>query len=406
MDKQLPSSGKQSFTDFANKVTAKWRLRTLPNIPSRVEKGESTEGILRDLIAIPTVTGNYEANHEALEYIDRFLRGRGMYVKRLEWNGVESLVATAKRTKTPTVFLFGHIDVVPGPQKLFQLREEEGKYYGRGVLDMKGAIAAFLGVVQELQGDIQEYDFGIMITTDEEVGGFDGAAKLAEEGYIAKATILPDGGENWNPERFAKGIWHATIESRGKSAHASRPWEGENAIDKLTDAVQEIKALFPKKPDPETSTVTVGMIQGGKAINQIPASATASVDMRFASFEDQRNLREKVMRVLEKYNLTLVTELTADPIVNDPENPYLHAYAESTEKVIGHPVKWVISNASNDGRFFVSKGTQCAIAYPKGGSHHGLEEWISKESILQMQHIFLDYLEKTAKKTSTVGKNK
>jgi acetylornithine deacetylase/succinyl-diaminopimelate desuccinylase-like protein len=394
---KLIRDNKQSFADFVDKVAAKWRLSMRPNTPSSVKEGESAEDILRDLIAMPTVTGNYEATREAFDYIDRFLSGHGMHVKRMEWNGIESLVATTKRTKTPTVFLAGHIDVVPAPAASFQLQERNGKYYGRGVLDMKGAVAGYLAVVQQLQDTIQEYDFGLMLMSDEEVGGFDGAKHLAEEGYLPKVMVLPDGGVDWNLEQFAKGMWHVTIEATGKSAHASRPWEGENAIDNLMHATQEIKALFPP-PSLKTSTINVGVIQGGKAINQIPSFASASIDVRFASPEDQRQLIAQTLKIIKRRGIVIGTEVLADPIINDPKDPYLSKFAECTEAVIGRPVEWITSNANNDSRFFTKLGVPCATAYPPGGNHHGSAEWLSKKGFYQFQSIVLSFLEKAAKK--------
>ncbi len=392
-------TGNRSFTDFAVKLSAKWRLHTLPNKKRDIEPTESTEDILRDLVAIPTVSDNYEARHEAIEYIDQFLRSHGMIVKRHEWNGVESLTATTRPTKAPILFLTGHIDVVPASAGLFKLRKDTDRYYGRGVLDMKGAVAAFLGAVRELHqsGQLHTYDFGVMVVSDEEVGGFDGAAKLADEGYVPQVMVLPDGGANWNIERFAKGIWHLTVEARGKSAHGSRPWEGKNAIETIMAAIHDIRALFPSDMSIETSTINVGMIQGGEAINQIPGSATASFDMRFASLADQERITAKVSDIIERYSLTRVTELETPPVVSDPHHPYLQAYADCTESVTGRKPEWIISNAGNDGRFFVTKGVQCIVAYPEGGNHHGAKEYISVKSLDYMQRLFVAYIQQVAR---------
>jgi len=393
------AAGALSFTDFAAKLTAKWRLHTLPNEQRTVEPGETTEDILRDLVAIPTVNDNYEARHEAIEYIDRFLQSYGMIIKRHEWNGVESLVATTRPTKTPTVFLMGHVDVVPGAASLFKLKKQDGKYYGRGVLDMKGGVAAFLGAVRDLAqaGQLRDYNFGVIIVSDEELGGYDGAAKLADEGYLSKIIVLPDGGSNWDIERFAKGIWHLTVEARGKSAHGSRPWEGENAIDTIIAAIHDIRALFPKTMSIESNTINLGMIQGGEAINQIPGSATVSFDMRFASLKDQARIIAKVNDIIERHKLKIVTELETPPVESDMHNPYMRAYAECTETIIGRKPEWVISNAGNDGRFFVPKGVECAVAYPEGGNHHGPKEHITVKSLGQMQRLFVAYIQQVAR---------
>jgi succinyl-diaminopimelate desuccinylase len=351
----------------------------------------STHKILADLIAMPTITSDRAANHAGLNYIESFLTGCGMHVKRNEWNGVESLIASTKQTKTPTVCFFGHIDVVPAPAEQFRLTEHDGRYYGRGVLDMKGPVAAILGAVQQLKPTLSDYDFTVVITTDEEIGGFDSAAKLAEEGFRPKMMIVPDGGSNWNMERFAKGIWHITLKAQGQSAHASRPWEGENAIDKLVNVITQIKTLFGDM-SPDTNTINVGTLQGGNATNQIPSSASAGIDMRFSSQEDQARIMGEIKSIVTRGEVQLTSDVEADPVVNDPANPYLSTFASCTEKVIGRPVEWITSYASNDSRFFAKYNIPCAISYPPGSNHHGPGEYIEKDSLLMMQQIFVDYL--------------
>jgi succinyl-diaminopimelate desuccinylase len=382
------------FADFTTKLAAKWTLRT-QHTQAQPTGHEALIDILSDLIAIPTVTGNYEANHEALDYVDRFLSERGMYVKRHEWNGVESLVATTRRTKTPKVFLAAHMDVVAAPEEMFQLREVGHRYTGRGVLDMKVAIAAYLAFVKEIEDSLQDYDFGIMITTDEEIGGFDGAVKLAEEGYVPEVMVLPDGGQDWKMESATKGIWLLTLEANGRNAHGSRPWEGENAVNTLLAALHDMEALFPA-PKPSTSTMSIGIIQGGEAINQVPASATASVDLRFISKAEQERLRAEIAKIAEHHNVTLITEVMADPVANDSSDPYLRAYAKCTEEVVDNPMEWVLSNAGNDGRFFAEKGVPIACSYPRGGNHHGPEEWVDKQAPRQLQKIVANFVNQVA----------
>jgi acetylornithine deacetylase/succinyl-diaminopimelate desuccinylase-like protein len=397
MEKKLKSiTSKRSLADFSDKLSAKWRVRTTSDKTNSAGT-DNVEQALERLVSIPSVTGNYEANHEAFDYVDAYLTARGMQVKRYEWNGVESLVATTRKTKEPTVMFLGHIDVVPAPEEMFTLTITEDKYIGRGVLDMKGGVAAYLGAVDVLRDETQDYDFGIMLTSDEEIGGFDGAKRLVEEGYKPGMIILQDGGGNWNIERLAKGIWHLTVTSNGTSAHGSRPWEGDNAVDKLMTALMEIKELFPNQT-PEGSTVNVGIIQGGNAINQIPSTATASLDMRFSTPEDLARVVAATTDIATKYGLSLQTEVVGDPVVTNPDNDYMAAYADCVAEVVGKRSDWVISNASHDGRWFAPIGVQCATSYPMGGGHHGPDEWITKDSLRQMQDIFVNYLKKTAKK--------
>lgn len=398
MNKRLKQAlSKHDLMEFADRIAAKWQLKT-QSTGNKATAFENSEEILRDLVAMPTVAGDYEANHQAFDYICQFLESRGMHVKRYEWNGIESMVASTRRTKTPKVCFLGHIDVVPGPKELFQLIERDDRFYGRGVLDMKGGVAAFMGMVQKLKGDLEDYDFAIMLTSDEEVGGFDGAARLADEGYRPEMLVVPDGGENWNLERFAKGIWHVTLETSGTSAHGSRPWLGENAIDKLTEVLASVRKLFPKEMSPGTNTINVGMIQGGETINQIPSSASASIDMRFASRKDQARVMREVQALAKAEGFSITTEIESDPVENNPNHPLLKAFAECTESVIGRKPEWITSMAGNDSRFFAKYNIPCAITYPAGANHHSSDEYVEKEAFFQLQDVFINYVEKVAER--------
>lgn len=352
--------------------------------------------ILRDLVNMPTVTSDRAMNNKALDYIDHFLRERGMLVKRHEWNGIRSLVATTRPTKTPMVFLMGHIDVVPASEDEFMFQEREGRYYGRGVLDMKGGIAAYLAAVDTLRNNLADYDFGVMIVSDEETGGFNGAAKLVEAGYRSKVMVIMDGTPGWDMEYAAKGVWHITIEAHGKTAHGSRPWIGENAVDKIIDAIRDIKEHFPEL-HAKSNTVNVGLIRGGQAVNQVPAHATAGIDIRFMSRDEYLRIRANIETALRRHGVSIAEEMYGDTMENDVTNPYLLAYKACTEAVIGRPIEWVMSKAANDGRWFSSKGTQCAVSYPDGSGHHGADEWISVISLGQMRDIFVSFLNKVAR---------
>jgi succinyl-diaminopimelate desuccinylase len=135
--------------------------------------------ILEKLVWFHTTADDEQSIFEALDYVSGYLIDRGMHVNRFESNGHESIVATVNPdTKTPKVMLAAHIDVVPAPDEMFAVRKEDGKLYGRGVLDMKFAIAAYMQLADELQNHLQDYDFGIMITSDEELAGMNGVPKL------------------------------------------------------------------------------------------------------------------------------------------------------------------------------------------------------------------------------------
>lgn len=395
---------KQALIDFTTKLSSTWELLTQPAKPPLPHAGTGKaelEALLRQLVSIPTVTGNYGANHDALDYIERFLKKRGMYVRRYEWNGLESLVATSRRTKNPEVMLAAHLDVVPGDEDAFNLREENGRYYGRGVLDMKFAIAAYLQVVDDLRNELHKYDFGIMITTDEEAGGLDGTAKVVEEGFIPKVCVLPDGGLDWQMQLYSKGFLYVSLTTEGVSAHGARPWLGKNALDTLLETVKDIRTLFPDPgtdPDCAFNTCNIGRIRGGKAINQVAASAEALLDIRYTSNDERARLLREVEGICKKHGATLNIVANGDITNYSLSNPYLASFAKIVTDVTGVEVVGSRTPASSDVRYFEPHNVPCISVYPPGSGHHGPEEWIDKQGLYQFRDIIAGYLKQTAKR--------
>lgn len=400
MNKILQSLAKpNSLADFTSKLSAKWHLsttQTRPEQPASTNAKSELQEILAQLISFPTVTGSWEANHDALAYVETFLRRRGMHIKRLEWNGIETLIATTRKNNTtPKVLLNAHIDVVPGEPDMFTLQEKDGKLYGRGTLDMKFSIAAYMQLIDDLKDNLADYDLAIMINSDEEVGGLDGAARIAEEEIIKpQVLIAPDGAKDFALETYAKGICWLTLTTSGKSAHASRPWEGSSATHKLLEVIAEIQKLFPANPSPDDNTMNVGVIHGGSAPNQIAASASTTLDIRLSTIKEDQRIRKAITRICQKAGVRLTTDVYSPPFANDPNNPFIKSFAESVETVTGTYAGFTKSNALNDARFFGPKGIPCIIFYPPGGDHHGQQEFIYKDALYQTLDILRDYVEK------------
>jgi len=355
------------------------------------------EDLLARLVRFPTVTKDLQANHQALDFIADFLSKRGMYIERFDAHGFESLVATVRPgQKTPTVMLGAHLDVVPAAEELFDPRVEDDRIYGRGVLDMKFAIASYLTLVDEWQGSLLDYDFGIMITTDEENAG-NSVRRLLEEGYQPKVCIIPDGGDDWQLQLTSRAFNHIRLRTFGKQAHGSRPWLGENAILPLIDALGEIRQLFGENI-PQASTLNIGTIKGGTALNQVPDYAEASLDIRSKDTEMEL-LDPKIKAICQKYNVeyTVVVEGSATNFkLNDP---YIAPFVRHIKAVTGIDVIGSHTYGSNDTRFFTAYNIPCISLYVTGGGHHGPEEWVSRRALAQFKEVLGRYLNEMARPT-------
>src|SRR3954471_4445492 len=109
-------------------------------------QSESLAGLLARLVAFRTVTADLVAAKECADFVESYLRERGMNVQRLESNGFPGLVAASQVTKKPKVLLQAHLDVVPAAARCFELQPKDDRLVGRGAFDMKFAAAVFLKI--------------------------------------------------------------------------------------------------------------------------------------------------------------------------------------------------------------------------------------------------------------------
>lgn len=231
------------------------------------------EKLLKDLIDIPSITGNEE---KIAQYLYALLDKEGfeankIFVDKKRFNVI------AKAGK-PKVYLQAHMDTVP-PYVSYDKDDEF--IYGRGSCDTKGAISGMVTAAIDLKRK-GEKDFGIILTTGEETI-FDGAKKIIEEGLEIPFIIV---GEPTSLQLVNAhfGILVFKITAKGKSAHSSNPKEGINAIELLLSAVEKVNkiSIYPE------TTLTLAQISGGVADNIIPEEAYAIYSMRISPNDKQR----------------------------------------------------------------------------------------------------------------------
>lgn len=362
------------------------------------------EAIFEKLVAFPTLSDDLVVNHEALDYIGGYLKERGMHVQRFEptSNSHEILLASTRpdNAKNPTLLLAAHGDVVTASESMFTLRKEDGKFFGRGVFDMKFAIACYMRAVDEIKVDLAEYDFAIMITTDEELGGRDGingVRKFVEAGYLPKVAVLPDGGENWQLETVSNGYMHFALEAHGKTGHSSRPWLADNAVERLTDALHAIRQHF-KDHGPETDTINTATIRTSDVpANQVPDYAIVELSIRLRHPGNLDHWRKIISDACQEHGVVVVERAGWEATFNDLENPYVRRFADLIEEVTGIKNTGFHSYAGSDARFYAEAGVPYANTYPVGGGHHSDHEWLAESSLMQFKEVILRYIKAIAK---------
>jgi len=355
------------------------------------DKQEEILDLTEKLVGFKSTNDNLEEINKCLDFIENYFSQPEFEVTRHEKNDVPSLVVTFGQ-ENPELMLHGHIDVIEASEEMFETSIEDGKLYGRGTADMKAGVAALMTAMKDLKKE--KPSVGLMIVSDEERGGFNGAGYLFEEIYSPEFAISA---EPNNIDGYLdiitdqKGILRIKISTRGLSAHGSRPWNGGNAIEKFMEKWSEIKGLFKdhEQGDNWTTTVNLGKIRAGDSTNKVPEKAEAWLDIRTAN--DYPN--EEVINDLKDIEgLEIVSIKLDDPILStDQNNKFVKSLKNSAEK-FEEECQISRKEPGSDMRFLTENGIPAVVFGPEGYNAHAPDEYATIESLGDYYDILMDFI--------------
>ena len=232
--------------------------------------------LTKSLMNIPSVSGDEEA---VGFYLRDYLRSLGWTVELQAVSENQNNVI-AYLNETPRVFLSTHIDTVP---PFIEASEDDEKIYGRGACDAKGIIAAQITAAEQLRKEGIE-DIGLLYTVEEERTS-SGAKAANQHPLAAKCEFMINGEPTDNDLAIgSKGTLRLMIKTDGKAAHSAYPEQGDSAIEKLLDILEDIRhTKFPNDEFFGDTTVNIGTIEGGVALNVIPPQAEAGLAIRLTT---------------------------------------------------------------------------------------------------------------------------
>lgn len=228
------------------------------------------------LMEIPSTSGEEEA---VGFWLRDHLRSLGWTVELQPVSANQNNVI-ATLNATPRVWLSTHMDTVP---PYLPPSEDDEKIYGRGACDAKGIIAAQITAAERLRAEGFE-DIGLMFLVEEERTST--GAKAANEHPLASKCEFMINGEPTDLDLAigSKGTFRLNLKTKGKAAHSAYPEEGDSAIERLLDILDDLR--HTKFPDDEffgETTVNIGTINGGVALNVIPPTAEAGLAIRLTT---------------------------------------------------------------------------------------------------------------------------
>jgi acetylornithine deacetylase len=230
--------------------------------------------LTRALVDIESITDNEERVGEFLfEYLNALASQNGGSVEKMPV--AERRFNIFAHWGEPVVTFSTHIDTVP---PFFASREDDDYIWGRGSCDTKGIISAMIHAVQGLLASGVR-NVGLLLVVGEERNSI-GAYTASKAPRGSKFLINGEPTEN-KLALGSKGALRYEIIAKGRMAHSAYPELGESAIEKLLDALQNLRKIkLPLDPVLGASTMNIGTITGGWAPNVIPDLAKAEIFIR------------------------------------------------------------------------------------------------------------------------------
>lgn len=382
-----------------------------------------------DLLAFDTRNPPGETS-EAIEYLADVLGAHGITTARYQSSADRpNLVARIHGDSERTLLFNGHVDTVGFEQTEWThdpLGERVGdRIYGRGATDMKGPLAAMLqvAIAYATTETTPPVNLAFAFVSDEETGGSEGVATLLDQCDIhADGCVIGEttcsAGQHSITVADRGSIW-LTLESTGTAAHGSRPMLGENAIDRLFDAITDIRTLLREralelKPSVqriveesvdyyaptmgrkvarelfEAPTVNLGVFEGGDAINTVPSSARAGLDVRLTPGVDTESILDEIReQVAHHEHVTIVDVSWSTGTYVDLDDPLVDAIgAVASTETGGERVARRSATGGGDAKKFRNAGVPTVEFALGTDTVHGVDEYTTVDALSSNARIY------------------
>lgn len=343
--------------------------------------------VAKELISFRSTVDRPEEIRRCIDYITEYFSGTSLLLREFTFAGSPALVISFRRRKRFKLLLNGHIDVVEGNDTQFEAVEREGHLYGRGTNDMKGSVAAMMVLMKRTALKGLRPDVGLLIVSDEEVGG-KGTAEFARRGYNADFIIFGEP-TKLRIETRHKGVMAVKVTAYGSSSHGSRPWLGNNAIEKL---IRQLQRLHKEIPQAKRSAKWLPTVNVTSFVSQFPPNVTPSkaemvLDIRTTEEWSNRKIKNLMKKLKLKYKVLYEGAMLTNKRKVEP----IRKLRMIADRVVGKKRKYVKSCGSTDARYFSAKNIPVAVIGPTGENHHKHNEYVEIDALDKFYRILKTY---------------
>lgn len=378
--------------------------------------------ILKNLISFDTSVPPGNNYAETINYLEPLFQQVGFQTEKIEIppgfaggrEGRINLLCHRRGESKPRLLFYAHIDVVPAQGwDAFNPRTENGKIYGRGAADMKGAIPALLLALERCKDKPLKYNTSVMITTDEELNQGDQLRYIRQFLQPVEGAYFFDLDTGFGYVSIASlGALQMDILVRGESVHSGLSNLGENAVEKanlLMDALMGLKRKVEGRKSkvrahPDTGLdrmvgrLNINMVQGGLKVNIIPDQCKISIDRRLIPEENIGDARKEILDTLSAVR-DVKWEISGEfiiPTAHPCDDPIVDKLADIMKQVIGKGNKYgemgsgdlsnIVCNEWGGKDFGLGViRTECNI--------HGKNEFVYVKDIENLAEIIYRFLE-------------
>lgn len=361
--------------------------------------------IAQELIRCPSMTPHDEG---ALDVVQNILEKLGFICHRLSFENIDNLYAR-RGVSSPNFCFLGHTDVVSmgdpaawrhGP---FDGAIEDDILYGRGAVDMKGAIAAFLAALSRLTSFVGS--LSLLITGDEEGPALHGTRPVLEwlqaRGekidfcLVGEPTSLQTIGDTLKIGR--RGSLSGILTVFGVQGHVAYPENFDNPLPRLLHVVNRLyQTTFDQGSDyfPATHFEVVSIDVGNPAFNVVPAKVEARFNLRFNDQHSSSSLIDSVRALCQETtgHHDLKFFVTGEAFLTSSLD-----FAKRVQKILKEVTHYLpqlsTTGGTSDARFI---HTLCPVVELglKNTTAHQVDEHVSREDLQNLEKLYHAILER------------
>ena len=358
--------------------------------------------IASKLIACPSVT---PARGEVFAVMESLLLPLGFTVDRFVTGEapdgpVENLVAWRTTGAGPHFAFAGHLDVVPPgngwTSDPFTPDIRGELLHGRGAVDMKGSIAAFVAALADIPGDLSG-TISLIITGDEEGPAVYGTLALMER--MAAHGLRPDlclVGEPTSSQRLGdiikigrRGSVNMWIKVDGVQGHVAYPHLADNPIPRLVRILSTIEGevLDTGTDWFQPSNIEITDLEvGNPATNVIPAAAHARISIRFNDQHSGASLIDRITAIASAEGGVVTAKISGEPFLTQP-GALSDLVAGAIRDVTGVEAELSTTGGTSDARF-LSRLCPVVEFGLNNGTMHKLDEAVAIEDLKDLTRIY------------------